>query len=349
MRIRALVGVVVGAVATILLADACLTYFVPPGGPREVTEGIQDLAASNPTTLVIGSSHARTFHALALELRERLGTSSLPMVAIPLENGKLLPYRWLLENRVAPLIDEVAADGTRVRPNLENLVLVTEWWDSCDKSDGVYWNLPSRAWTLRDYVRDVSRNGVTSYNRNYVQTVIRRSFPHSALVVDRTVPRVKAVLGRRLLGIPFPRTPEEEEKFLEGWRVMVEEGVRCIGAPAQMTALEQIIDFAKARNLHMTLVLFPRKPATLSERAKATTLEKFQGLLQAVAARRAVTLVDLTTSTPLTDEDFMADFDHVNAAGNQKFARWALEHHFQFLLKPGVPTDELSPRVRVTP
>jgi hypothetical protein len=45
----------------------------------------------------------------------------------------------------------------------------------------------------------------------------------------------------------------------------------------------------------------------------------------------------------------MADFDHVNAAGNQKFARWALEHHFQFLLKPGVPTDELSPRVRVTP
>ena len=70
---------------------------------------MQDLAASDPATLVIGSSHARTFHALALELRARLGASSLPMVAIPLENGKLVPYQWLLDNRVAPLIDEGAA------------------------------------------------------------------------------------------------------------------------------------------------------------------------------------------------------------------------------------------------
>ena len=126
---------------------------------------------------------------------------------------------------------------------------------------------------------------------------------------------------------------------------MVEEGVRCIGAPAQMTALEKIIDFAQARNLHVTLVLFPRKPATLSERAKGTTLVKFQDLLQSVAARRGVDLVDLTTSSPLTDGDFMADYDHVNVAGNQKFARWALKHHFPFLLKHGGRTDEPSPRM----
>jgi hypothetical protein len=37
-------------------------------------------------------------------------------------------------------------------------------------------------------------------------------------------------------------------------------------------------------------------------------------------------------SSPLTDGDFMADFDHVNAAGNHKFARWALDGELAMLL-----------------
>ena len=64
-------------------------------------------------------------------------------------------------------------------------------------------------------------------------------------------------------------------------------------------------------------------------------------MVRAQAEPRAARVVDLSWSTPLTDDDFMADFDHVDAEGNDRFASWALANDLAFLLA--------SPGARVTP
>lgn len=340
---RDLLTVATCAVAVLVLADLALQRSIPlTAKPREVQEGIRDLLASDPETLVIGSSHARTFHVLGLELQKRLGATSLPLVAIPLENGKLIPYLWLLEQRVAPIVDERTRQKPDKPPRLRRLFLLTEWWDSCDLPDGVHWNIPSRAWALRDYLRDVATHGVNDYNRNFPRTVLREIAIGSALIQDRTNPRIKDMLLQRARGgaYPPPWTPDNEAAKVQQWQRMVEDGVGCMGAPDQMEAFVSILDFAQRRGLDMTVVLFPRKPVTLTEHARKTTIRQFADMIAGITSDRGVRLIDLTVSTPLTDTDFMDDFDHVNVDGNLKFARWALENDLRFLLDHKVvPVD----------
>jgi hypothetical protein len=81
----------------------------------------------------------------------------------------------------------------------------------------------------------------------------------------------------------------------------------------------------------MTILLWPRKPLTLSDQARATTLPRFAQLIRDFATPRHIQVIDLTTSSPMTDDDFMEDFDHINPAGNAKFATWALDHDLSFL------------------
>ncbi len=300
---------------------------------REVADGIAQLVHADPEILVVGSSHARTFHALGQVLAEATGRDT-PLVAIPLENGKLIPYGWLIENRLRPILDRRDADGKPIHGRLRRFLLLTEWWDSCAYDDGVHWNLPSRAWDFDHYVTDVVANGMSSYNRNFAQYQWRQMFRFSALVRDRTDPTIKDTLSRLARGIPLARTPAEFEKKLDEWRLGVERGIECIGASGHMAALESILDFAVGRGLETTIVLFPRMPGTLSEAAKATTLTRFREMVETKAAPRGVRVVDLTWRTPLDDGDFMADFDHIKAGGNLKFAAWALEHDLSFLLQP---------------
>jgi len=340
LNARALLVVAACAAAALLLVDIALQRTIPlDAKPREAQDGIRDLLASDPETLVIGSSHSRTFHVLGLELQKKIGSGGLPLVAIPLENGKLVPYQWLLEQRVAPIIDRRArATGTSA-PKLRRMILLTEWWDSCDHPEGIHWNLPSRAWGLGDYLRDVAASGITDYNRNFPRTVLRESAINSPLVQDRTNPRIKEMLITRAQGRPYPppRTPEDEADRIQKWQRMVERGQSCIGATDQMAAFDSILDFARQRNLDMTVVLFPRKPATLSEHARQTTIARFADMIEEKTKARGVRFLDLTTSTPLGDNDFMDDFDHVNAAGNLKFAAWALDNDLRFLLEPASP------------
>ena len=84
----------------------------------------------------------------------------------------------------------------------------------------------------------------------------------------------------------------------------------------------------------MTILLWPRKPITLSDQARATTLPAFAQLMRKFAEPRHIRVIDLTTTTPIGDDDFMEDFDHINATGNAKFTAWALEHDLSFLATP---------------
>jgi lysophospholipase L1-like esterase len=98
-----------------------------------------------------------------------------------------------------------------------------------------------------------------------------------------------------------------------------------------MQAFRWIADYAASRGWEMTILLWPRKPITLSEKARATTLPAFAQLVRNFAEPRRIRVVDLTTTSPIGDDDYMEDFDHFNAGGNAKFAPWALDHDLSFL------------------
>ena len=56
-------------------------------------------------------------------------------------------------------------------------------------------------------------------------------------------------------------------------------------------------------------------------------------MVEEIARRHGAAVLDLTLTTPLESSDFMDDFDHVDAEGNQKFAEWALTGPFSDLLR----------------
>lgn len=316
-----LLAAVMSALAAVAAGDAFVRAFVPSEARnmREAWDGLADLEAKTPEILVLGSSHARTFHVLGQEVERRTGGTT-QVVSIPLEMGKVEPYLWLVENRIAPLLDAPTPAGARRRAALRQFVLLTEWWDTC-APDGHYGNLPSRAWALRDFLADVGAHGLTGYNRNYLQRRWQRALDDSILSRLRKSEDYAAAL-HALLGDPPGEGLEEETRR---WQHLVESGAECLGDPAQMRAMAAIVAFAKQRGLETTIVLFPRKPGTYTDKARRTTMARMSQVMTEFAATHGVRLVDMTLSSPLTDDDFMADFDHVNAEGNRKFARWALD------------------------
>lgn len=324
----------VSAALAVAAADYFLRFVAPPKQLREVEDGVRDLRRGNPAVLVLGSSHARTFHVVGQELSRRTGDADL-LVAVPIENGKLFAYDALLRNHLLPIIDQRDASGAALKSRLRRFVLLTEWWDSCTHGDAkAYWNLPARAWEFRDFADDLMQDGLNGYNRNYLQNRFRVMFRDSALVQDRTQRTILPTLGRLLRGKPVKPTPEEELPIVDKWRRMVEEGAGCIGDRVEMASLRGILESARARQWETTVVLFPRKPATLTPKAKATTLATFAQQLRALAAPLGAAVIDLTDRSPLTDADFMEDFDHVTPEGNRKFASWVLDHDLKFLLDP---------------
>jgi hypothetical protein len=322
------------ALAVIVGADLFFSKVAPVRHLREVEDGVADLQRLNPDTLVLGSSHARTLHVLGQELARRTDGQQT-LVAVPLENGKIVPYEWLLEHKLKPLVDEVGGDGKPVKSRLRRFVLITEWWDTCPQDAGVLdWNLPARAWTASDFVKDVADEGITPFNRNYLQNRLRRIFSNSSLVFDRTQQTIVWMTVDLLRHKSLALSPEDQQAKVDRWQALVTNGIHCIGNPAQMQAMDQIAKFAEERKLEMTILLFPRKPQTLTEQARNTTLPQFAKIMQEFAATRGIRLIDLTTTSPMRDGDFMDDFDHINPAGNAKFAAWALDHDFNFLLQP---------------
>ena len=319
---RTLLLVAIGATASLLAIDAALRIVLgTPPHLNEVAYAVQQYRRSDPTILVIGSSHARSFDSVAAELSRR-GAAPGVLVEVPLEGGKLTGYDWVLRHRLQPLIDAKAPDGSKVRPNLKYAVLVTEWWDSCDQNEPAL-NIPGRGWTLNDFLGDVSRHGVTSFNRSYVSNLWASHFAFLGLVRNRIGSWIPGAIRQRLY--PPARREAYFEQMASNWRTMVEQGNECIGSAPQMAALDSMLNFFGTRSITTTVLLYPRKPNTLSDKAKATTLPAFAELMRERAARFNVQVVDLTSTSPLTDDNFTADFDHVTPQGNQLLSHFLLD------------------------
>jgi hypothetical protein len=323
---KSLIVIAISALAVVLGSDAVIRHFSPFTRAREAVDGLDDLRHSDPTILVVGSSYARTFNVLGQELAKQTAGSQR-LLDIPLEAGKLSSYQWMIENRIAPLVDERDANGKLKRPSLQRFIVVTEWWDSCHVDH--HTNIPGRLWTLGDFSRSVFDDGLNSYNRNYLQYLWRRTFPESALVQYRGSLAPMRLAFRRLLGrSPGPtHDPATVEAFYrEGIA-----GMECAGDSKEIAALDYALKFATDRGLEATVVLFPFMPGMVSPEARATTYRKFSVLAEAVALKYGARLVDLVTPSPLLDEDWLPDCEHLNPRGNDRFTDWTLRGPLAFL------------------
>jgi hypothetical protein len=237
---------------------------------------------------------------------------------------------WVLTNRVGPALDRRDAHPSE-------LIFGITWWDSCRRGGVVPEfepNVVSRAWTFGDYLDNVLRDGMTDVNRNYASYRWQQSLSFSSLVQRRGAATSLAHLTAALRpgAVPAPQTPAETA-LLRRWRTDIETGHECLFSPSEMQALAEVVRFAGERQMALTVVLFPLKPATVTESGRLTTLDPFSREMRALAEHGGFRLVDLTHSPILGDDDFMADFDHVTADGNRKFADWALAHGLGFLLE----------------
>jgi hypothetical protein len=341
---RDIVGACAGVVCSLLVAEAAASHaFTPPPTLREADDAVAELAREAPDTLILGSSHARAFEgvraALAAETR-----GAHRVLIVPLELGRLSSYRWLLEHRLAPLLDAHRAAG---RP-LRRMILVTHWWDECFADGEPAANLPARAWTLADFGQDAAAHGLTAHNRGYTsrrwqaltaRSTILRVRGESVFVADDLL---HALIGR-------PRAADaatdgwQRELRAVTWRAMIERGAddpRCQGRD-EAAAREAILSFARSRAVELTMLLFPLMPTTVTARARRSTLQDFSARMAALAAERGHRLVDWTTSTPLTDDDFQRDLDHPSPSGVAKLAAFGLAGDLAFLRDP--PPEARAP------
>lgn len=328
---RSVCLVAAAAVATLVLADVALQRITPRIWLRQVDDGVSDFAHSNPRILSISSSHGRSMDVVAAELSRRTGEPNA-MVSVAMEAGKATHFQFVLDQRLRPLLEQRRADGSRVHDHIERALLVTEWWDSCSWEQGRQQvELPSHAWTFQYFLGDVATKGITSINRNYLRWRWKRLLSSSVLVTDRGRGAILKDSIAKLRGVAPGRTPEEERAFVDWWLRYNESGVQCLFSPDQAGAYAHIVDYLKSQGLDVTILVFARKPGTLSEKARHETLAVYSADMRKFASEHAVRLIDITTRSPLTDADFMADFDHVNAQGNRKLANWLLDGDLAFL------------------
>lgn len=321
------------AFVSLVLLDLGAWQLAPPKHLREVEDAMRELRGMDPTTIVVGSSHARTFAVLADSLAARTGGRER-LLAIPVEWGKLSSYRWVLEHRVFPVLDARRAATDPPPESLRRAIIVTEWWDSC-QDEAAPRNLPARSWTLRHYLADLRANGFTDYNANFLGYRFSRLFRWSALVQDRGHGRVASALRQRLVPSSEAALAANFAEQVAMWRAMVEDGAACLGAPAEMEALLAMVDAFEARGASVVVLLYPRMPVTLTDRARATTLPAFVDRVETTLRDRRVPIVDLTTVPVLSDADFGEDFDHLVHRANAKASSWMLDGPLAFLTGSG--------------
>jgi hypothetical protein len=322
------------ALTTLAAVDAALHLVAPPKPLLEIDEAMDGYEAGDPTVLAIGSSHARSFIAVDRALSQRTGGTQ-HILSVPVEWGKYTPYAWVMQHRVKPILEETDASGALVRDSLRQVLIVTEWWDSTSLDPGtgsITMALPARAWQWTDFLADALENGLTPYNQNFLQRIWRERWSRSSLVQDRGYGNITRGIKEALRGKDVEGEKASYVTRLKGWQSMVEEGVDRLFDPDQVRSLEEIIDYFKGRGIAVTIVLYPRMPGTLSQKAKDTTLRQFSARMNAFAQEHLVRFVDLTLRHPLTDDDFETDFDHITPEGNRRLAEWVLDRDLAFLV-----------------
>ncbi|MBP7127530.1 hypothetical protein KBD49_14305 [Myxococcota bacterium] len=329
------------AVLTVVLCDLALGMLAPPVRLREVDDALDEMRETRPTVLVVGSSHARSFVPVAREL-EDLSGGRQRMLAVPVEWGKWTSYEWVIRHRIWPELDrqgpaESDPDGPRW------MLLVTEWWDSTALDPGtgrIDMNLPARSWTWAHFLRDLARNGLTPYNQNFLQKVWREWWRGSALVQDRGFQRIPEAVKERIRGPETARKEASRQRRLAGWRTMVEEGEAALFDPGQEAAFDRIVEEVRSRGIRLGVILYPRMPGTLTDRARQGTLRVFARRMEERCRRMGIPFWDHTTDAPLTDEDFAEDFDHILPEGNRRLAHFLLQGSLRWLWDPATPVPQ---------
>lgn len=322
------------ALATVLGADWILRSVCPPLPPRmEFSDGFSAFVDENPDVMVLGSSHARAYVALQKQIAERT-SGRVTLSVLPLEWGKLSSYLWAIENRIGPYLKQDRASANPRTSSLRHLILVTEWWDHCSPTGGHSINIPARAWTLKHFLADLASNGLTNYNRSYLTSQWGFLWRWTILGSDRGVGRLPHALWAWIRGTGGLETEQSYQGRIRWWQDMIE---RAIDDPncqdgRELQALDRIVQFADDFDLELTVVLHPRMPSTLTPKGKSTTLARFSRLMQERAQAQGFRLIDETTTSPLQDNDFMSDLDHVTDRGALTLANWALDSELFFLL-----------------
>ncbi len=327
----ALVGA--SALITLVAADLALSTISPvPPAIMEVDDGVQMLREADPQTLVLGSSHTRSFVPMRQLLLDRTGGANT-MALVPIEWGIFSSYLWVTQNRIATLIDE-RRDGALVRPSLKRVLLITTFYDMCDVQHIGNVNLPARAWELSHFTADLRAKGLTEFNRNYLQTHWKSVFPGSVLIQNRGHERVADALRELARPIDEERRREiRAEKVVWAIGNMERQNETCWPA-LEREALDDLLDFFISRQIEPTIVLFPLLPDIVSDKSRATVLARYAEYAAELGRRRGIRVVDMTYGAPLEAKDFQDDFDHLTAEANPNFARWALDAHLPFLLEP---------------
>jgi hypothetical protein len=322
---RALGIVAAAALATYATVDLALQRLQPlPPRLVEVADGVAAYAAGDPDLLILGSSHARSF----LPLARTLGAGGQRAVVVPAEWGTFTAYRAVLLDRLRPLIEERDQRGQLVRPSLSRALLVTTVYDLCTISKDNVSNLPARVWGMPQFVADVRRNGLTDYNRNFLQTRWRDLFGWSLLVQDRGHGNLLLAVGD--LVHPGDPVRERTSRIARARQVLEAQWNYC-DDPLQKQHLRAILAYLTGRQVEVGLVLFPLMPSIVTERARRTTLARYRRYVDTLASEFPLRVIDLTFGTPMRDADFQADLDHATPAANEWLSRWLLQHDLAYL------------------
>ncbi|MBK7971765.1 MAG: hypothetical protein IPK07_00125 [Deltaproteobacteria bacterium] len=186
---------------------------------------------------------------------------------------------------------------------------------------------------MADFVADLAQHGLTDHNANYLQNQLNRWFRDSVLVRSRGHDHLVDALKQ----LVREKTDAERRADLQGaidaWRDMVEAGAGCED-PLQRAALDDLVSSFESRGIEVTILLYPRMPSTITDRARDTTLAEFSAWARGWATGRGLRFLDLSLDSPLTDDDWESDLDHVTAAGAEKFSVWALAAPLAFLSEP---------------
>jgi len=341
MAWRSFVVLIVTAIVTVVGADLALRRVSPPKYVREVADAMRDYEHADPTVLVLGSSHARTFDVMDGIVRERTGGRER-ILAVPLEWGKFRSYEWLLHERIVPVLDEAGPEGKK-RPSLKRFILLTAWWDACwVEGDPPVFNLPSRAWQLHHFLDAVGETGVDNHSRNYVTSRWGEVFHGSILVSDRGQGHLTNALRERVRPLSAEAKAKQYAMKLESWQGIMHQGKTCLGHPEELAAADRILAWAQGRGYDVTLMLYPMMPITVTEDDRVHVQEPFQRMMRELADRRGVRFVDTTFDHNVTNEDF-ADFDHLVHPAHVKFSEWLLADKLAFLVDGAAATAGVLP------
>lgn len=328
---RSLLFTVIGAFAALVIADLMIgkVYNVPV--KRQVRDGLQDLSRV-PNVLAISSSHGRSFHVLGDVLRERTNGNT-DLIAVALEAGKVDAMEWVLSNRVKPYI---LNENGEIKEPLTHMMFGITWWDTCREEvpTTTAHNVVTHGWTASDYARDFAKEGANELNRNYVRNLWRHLSTPSALVKTRFAISENFSRFTNFLRVMVNgKLPDEEYTLnLERWHNDIDNGFQCYLSDMDMQAMERFVAFTKQHHLDLTIVLFPLKPATITEAGLRDTIQPFASAIQAYGKDNDVRVLDMTLGI-LDDQEFMLDFDHVNPSGNIKWSNYSLDNDMKFLLE----------------